>query len=84
MSVYARTSQQVTLETRFFSVRFSVRVMSIIWFIALVASISLKYLPILEIKTVPLPMGMEVFILCSLQISRILSQRQTSIHFCFR
>lgn len=38
--------------------------MSIIWFIALVASFSLKYLPISEIKLLPLLMGMEVFVIC--------------------
>ena len=49
-----------------FSEKFNVRVMSIIWFIALVASFSLKYLPISEIKFVPLLMGMEVFVICYL------------------
>lgn len=46
-------------------------VMYIIVFIALVASFSLKYLPISEIKFVPLLMGMEVIVICyicSLQI----------------
>ena len=51
-----------------FSERFSVRVMSIIWFIALVASFSLKYLPISEIKFLPLLMGMEVFVNCFLSL----------------
>lgn len=36
----------------------------IILFIALVASFSLKYLPISEIKFAPLFMGMEVFVIC--------------------
>ena len=49
-----------------FSERFNVRVMSIIVFIALVASFSLKYLPISEIKFVPLLIGMEVFVICYL------------------
>ena len=40
-----------------FSERFNVRVMSIIWFIALVASFSLKYLPISEIKILPMLMS---------------------------
>ena len=35
-----------------------------IWIIALVASFSLKYLPISEIKLLPLLMGMEVFVFC--------------------
>ena len=47
-----------------FSGIFNIRVMSIIWFIALVASFSLKYLPISEIKLLPLLMGMEVFVIC--------------------
>ena len=42
-----------------FSERFNVRVMSIIWFIALVASFSLKYLPISEIKILPMLMSAE-------------------------
>ena len=42
-----------------FSERFNVRVMSIIWFIALVASFSLKYLPISEIKILPMLMSGE-------------------------
>ena len=49
-----------------FSERFNVHVMSIILFIALVASFSLKYLPISEIKFVPLLMGIEVFVICLL------------------
>ena len=40
------------------------RVMSIIVCIAIVESFSLKYLPISEIKFVPLLMGMEVFVIC--------------------
>ena len=54
-----------------FSERFNIRVMSIIWFIALVASFSLKYLPISEIKLLPLLMGMEVFVFCFLFITKL-------------
>ena len=47
--------------------------MSIIWFIALVASFSLKYLPISEIKLLPLLMGMEVFVICFLVTTNLQS-----------
>lgn len=56
-----------------FSERFNIRVMSIIWFIALVASFSLKYLPISEIKLLPLLMGMEVFVICFLVTTNLQS-----------
>lgn len=63
------------------------RIMSIIAFIALVASFSLKYLPISEIKFVPLLMGMEVFVICYFvhyKFTKFLPCRQTSIPFYFR
>ena len=47
-----------------FSEKFNVRVISIILLIALVASFSLKYLPISEIKFIPLFIGMKVFVIC--------------------
>ena len=51
-----------------FSEKFNVRVISIILLIALVASFSLKYLPISEIKFVPLLYGSVCNLFCSLQI----------------
>ena len=69
-----------------FSEKFNVRIIFIILFIALVASFSLKYLPISEIKFVPLLMGMEVLVICfaHYKFTKILPYRQASIPFYFR
>ena len=69
-----------------FSEKLNVRVISIILFIALVASFSLKYLPISEIKFIPLFMGMKVFVICFVhyKFTKILPYGQASIPFYFR
>ena len=52
----------------------------------LMASFSLKYWPISEIKFVPLFMGMEVFVICfaHYKFTKILPHRQASMPFYFR
>ena len=49
-------------------------------------SFSLKYLPISEIKLVPLFIGMKVFVICFVhyKFTKILPYRQASIPFYFR
>ena len=55
-------------------------------FSVMVAAFSLKYLPISEIKLVPLFIGMKVFVICFVhyKFTKILPYRQASIPFYFR